>query len=49
MNDKSCDKYGGCPFRDVCRTPPSLRDNIIRDHFHVRIWDPSIDREENPA
>ncbi|WP_417436452.1 PD-(D/E)XK nuclease family protein [Idiomarina abyssalis] len=48
-NEKSCDKYGGCPYRDICRTPPSLRDNLIKTKYVQEIWDPSIDREEDAA
>ena len=45
-NEKSCDKYGGCPYREICRTPPSLRDGLIKSKFITKVWDPSIDREE---
>ena len=48
-NEKSCDKYGGCPYREVCRTPPSLRENYLRTHFVQKVWDPSIDRDEETA
>lgn len=45
-NEESCDKFGGCQFRDVCKTPPSLRENLLKDKFRQRVWDPSISREE---
>ena len=48
-NELSCDKYGGCPYREICRTPPSLREGLIKTHFVQKIWDPSIDREEDAA
>ncbi len=45
-NEKSCDKYGGCPYREICRSPDSMRLNLIKSHYVTKIWDPSIDREE---
>lgn len=46
-NEKSCDKYGGCPFLEVCKAPPSLREGLINTKFRQEVWDPSIDREEH--
>lgn len=45
MNDKSCHKYGGCPFRDVCKAPPQFRENILRTKYIQREWNPLIARE----
>jgi len=33
MNDMSCDKYGGCRFRDVCSKNPSVRDTYLKSDF----------------
>jgi hypothetical protein len=33
MNDLSCDKYGGCRFRDICSKSPSVRENFLRGGF----------------
>lgn len=43
-NDKSCNKYSGCPFREVCKAPRALRKQILLDSFKQRIWDPSQER-----
>jgi hypothetical protein len=40
MNDKSCNVYGGCPFRPVCSRPPGARDTWLKADYRQRIWDP---------
>jgi hypothetical protein len=40
MNDKSCHKYGGCPFRTICSTSPQVRDKFLESHFERRHWNP---------
>lgn len=45
MNDKSCNMWGGCPFRLVCSETPSMRQNLLDNFFIKRIWDPLITRE----
>lgn len=41
MNTKSCGSYGGCPFRPICSSPPSIRDQWLRGGgFTTRVWDP---------
>jgi hypothetical protein len=40
MNDKSCNNYGGCPFRGICGHVPSVRDEWLRASFAHRVWDP---------
>lgn len=40
MNDKACDMYGGCIFRDVCSKSPSSREAALRLGYAKRIWDP---------
>ena len=39
-NDKSCHKYGGCPFRKVCGSDPSVREAILKSEYNVRPWNP---------
>lgn len=39
-NDKSCDMYGGCPFREVCSAAPQARARRLETSFTQRIWDP---------
>lgn len=39
-NDKSCDKFGGCPFRKVCSVSPSHREAWLREDFVKREWNP---------
>lgn len=45
MNEKSCNQYGGCPFRGVCSTSPELRQNLLDKLYTKRVWDPMISRE----
>ena len=40
MNDKSCHKYGGCPFRKVCSKDPGVRDIYLNSDFEKRPWNP---------
>lgn len=41
-NTTSCDKFGGCPFRDVCSRSPSVRPAYLKGEFDLREerWDP---------
>jgi hypothetical protein len=45
MNDKSCDKYGGCPYREVCSASPDARPDLLNGLFTQRTWDPLVTRE----
>lgn len=40
MNESSCDKYGGCTFREVCRQSPNYRRLYLEAKFQPRVWDP---------
>jgi len=41
MNDTACDKYGGCPFREICSKSPSVRDKFLNSSFVKREpWNP---------
>lgn len=40
MNDKSCHKYGGCPFRRVCSKSPEVRSKFLETDFYKRQWNP---------
>jgi len=44
QNDKSCHKYGGCPFREICCKSPSVRDKFLESNFERRAWNPLIPR-----
>lgn len=44
MNDKSCHKYGGCPFREICSKSPSVREKFLETSFERRAWNPLIPR-----
>lgn len=46
MNDKSCDKFGGCPFRKVCGVSPSHRKSWLEADFERREWNPLSVRGE---
>lgn len=41
MNDKSCDMYGGCQFRQLCSKSPLAREQTARAFYKRRIWDPT--------
>lgn len=41
LNDKACDIFGGCPFREVCSKTPSAREQWLKAGFEKRIWDPT--------
>lgn len=43
-NDKSCNKYSGCPFKAYCTAPRGLREQILQEDFVKRVWDPSKPR-----
>jgi len=48
MNLESCDKWGGCTFRDICSKDPSTRDQWLTgspQDFTKREWNPLISRE----
>jgi PD-(D/E)XK nuclease superfamily len=47
MNDKSCHKFGGCTFRDICSKSPSVRDKFLETAFERRPWNPLIPRGEH--
>lgn len=33
MNDTSCDKFGGCRFREICSKSPSVRERFLASNF----------------
>jgi hypothetical protein len=39
-NDKSCHKYDGCPYRDMCSSDPMIRKNIYETECEHRPWNP---------
>lgn len=40
MNDKSCHKYSGCPFRQICGSDARVRETFIQQNFHINHWNP---------
>jgi hypothetical protein len=44
MNDKSCHKYGGCPFIPVCTKSNVIREKFIESNYYVRAWNPLVPR-----
>ena len=45
QNRSSCDKFGGCAFRDVCARSPEVRPQFLRADFEQgRNWNPMISR-----
>lgn len=45
MNDKSCNNFGGCPFRMVCSESPEMREELLNKFYSKRVWDPLVTRE----
>lgn len=45
QNDTSCDKYGGCPYREICSASPEVRPRLLNGLFGRRTWDPLRIRE----
>ena len=41
MNDKACDLFGGCQFRELCSRSPAAREAWARGAYRRRIWDPT--------
>jgi hypothetical protein len=33
MNDTSCDKFGGCRFREICTKSPAIRERFLANDF----------------
>jgi len=44
MNDKSCHKYGGCVFRDICSKDPHVRQIFLDSDYVREPWNPLIPR-----
>lgn len=48
MNDLSCDKFGGCRFREVCSKSPSVRAVYLKSNFNKLApedrWNPLKER-----
>lgn len=49
-NYSRCDtKYGTCKFHNVCKSSPTLAQNILDAHFMVRTYDPSTFGQVQPS
>jgi len=44
MNDKSCHKFGGCPFLSVCSRDARVRKTFLESDFVRDPWNPLIPR-----
>jgi len=48
QNDTACNKFGGCPFREVCSAAPQVREAYLADRFdrgdHNAAWNPFYER-----
>ena len=45
MNEKSCNNYGGCTFRDICSMDPVVRRQFLETSFEVSHWNPLQSRD----
>lgn len=43
-NEESCDKWGGCVFRDICARPKHERQRMLDSNFTRYTWDPRKSR-----
>jgi len=43
-NEESCDKYGGCFFREICSMPAARRDAYLKSKCTKTTWDPLASR-----
>ena len=43
-NEASCDKYGGCEFRDICNKDPAVRQQFLEANFNQEFWNPLDNR-----
>ena len=44
MNTTACGNYGGCAFRQICRTSPQMREAYIQGDYVEHNWDPLEER-----
>lgn len=44
QNDKSCHKYSGCEFREICRLAPAARKPFLDSKFTIEHWNPLTPR-----
>lgn len=49
QNDTACNKFGGCPFREVCSASPAVRESYLAARFdrvtdNQAAWNPFYDR-----
>lgn len=44
MNDKSCNKFLGCQYREVCSRDASVRDIFLKADYEYNPWNPVIPR-----
>lgn len=45
-NSEACSKWGGCQFRSVCFTSPSVRQAVLEQEFRIEKWNPIKPRGE---
>ena len=46
MNLTACGNYGGCPYKSICSSHPSVREHVIQSNFvhPAAVWDPLVPR-----
>jgi len=40
QNDKACNNYGGCMFKEICSKSPSVRSKFLSTAFDRKPWNP---------
>jgi hypothetical protein len=43
-NTESCNKFGGCEFREICSKPPAIRTALLNQVYIIDRWNPIEDR-----
>ena len=46
--DHACVEFGGCPFSQICQTPPESQLPWLEANFERRVWNPVSRAEEAP-
>jgi hypothetical protein len=49
MNERSCDKYGGCQFRPICSRDPAVRQRFLETDYEIEKWNPLKPRTDSGA
>lgn len=43
-NTRSCQSYGGCPYKILCQAPENMREMLMETNYRVEVWEPLMER-----